>query len=117
MKLIDIILLSLCGIGLIYFYFDRRKYTSISAYHEKLERLNKLKLLIITIENNKKETDELIKSINADTHYDEELIDKLIKYRNNEEKLNVLEKELIETEKYIRTANMYKNAFKNMFGT
>jgi len=95
MKLIDIILLSLCVLGLIYFYFDRRKYTSISTYHKKLERLNELRKRITMIENKNKDEDE--DENNTSVIYNNE----------SSEQLKLLKTELKEVEKYIQNARMY----------
>jgi len=96
MKLIDIIIFSLCVIGMIYFFFDRRKYTSISAYHEKLERLNELRKRITMIEN--KDEDEN----NTSVIYNNE----------SSEQLKLLKTELKEVEKYIQNARMYNKKLK-----
>ncbi|GBU28266.1 hypothetical protein R84B8_01824 [Treponema sp. R8-4-B8] len=110
MKLIDIIIISLCVIGLIYFAFDRLKYSNLKAFHKKLERLNELKKTIAAVENDNKKTEDFIKSINADTVYDDETLERLINYRDNEEKLDDLKNEQRKIELYIKNARSY---FKN----
>jgi len=110
MKLIDIIILSLCVIGLIYFFFDRLKYSNVNAYREKQERLFDISKKIAAIENDNAETEELIKSINADTVYDDEMFEKLINYRDNEDRLVELKNEQRKIELYIKNARSY---FKN----
>jgi len=115
MKLIDIIIFSICSAGLVYLFFDRRKYSNVIVYHEKINRLFELKKEITAVENNINNTDNIIKSLNFDKDHDEELYNKFIDYRDNEEKLNQLKNEQKEIEKYIKNANMYKNVFKNIF--
>jgi len=100
MKTIDIILFALCVLGLIYFFFDRRKYSSISVYHEKLEKLNELRRKITALE-------EKNKIANENTAY--------VIYDETPEQLKILKTELKETEKYIKNYNMYKKSFKNIF--
>jgi len=109
MKLIDIIIFSISVVGLIYFFIDRRKYTSISTYHDKLERLNELRKTIAAIEHDINETKESIKPGSIDTNiiYDDELTKKLVKQNDNEEQLKLLKTELKEVEKYIQNARMY----------
>jgi len=107
MKLIDIFIFLLCVVGLVYFFFDRLKYSNINTYHEKLERLSDIRKKIATIEADNKKFNELIKTTNLDTDFDENFSNKLIDYRNNEEKLNVLKREQREIEKYIKNARMY----------
>jgi len=109
MKLIDIIIFSLCVIGLVYFIFDRRKYTNLSAYYEKHERLFEIIKEITALENDNKEFNELIKITNLDTDVDDEFADKLICYRNNEDKLKFLKNEQIKIEYYIKNARMYND--------
>jgi len=107
MELIDVIIFSSCVIGLIYFAFDRLKYSNKKTYHEKNDRLNQLRKTIAAIENDNRETEELIKLINHDTVYDDEFTDKLIKYGENEYKLNDLKNEKKTIEKYIKNAGKY----------
>jgi len=107
MKLIDIIILSLCVIGLIYFAFDRFKYSNKKVFSENIRRLNYLRKIIADIENDNSETEKIIKSINADTIFDDELTDKLIKYRDDEDKLNILKTEMKQIEKYISNFRIY----------
>jgi len=107
MKLIDVIILSLCLIGLIYFAFDRFKYSSKKIYRENIRRLDYLRKIIAAIENDNIETEKIIKSINVDTVYDDETINKFINYRNNEDELNILKTELKQIEKYIKNFRIY----------
>jgi len=107
MKTIDIIIFSLCVIGLIYFFFDRLKYSNISVYRKKLERLNEIRKIIASIENDNDETEEIIKSINIDTVHDDETINKFINYRDNDTKLSVLKDEQREIELYIKNFRIY----------
>ena len=107
MNPIDIIILSCCIIGLVYFAIDRFKYRDINVYHEKLERLNELRKLITAIENENVETENIIKSINLDNDFNDELTDKLIKNRDNEYKLSSLKDEQRKIELYIKNFRMY----------
>jgi hypothetical protein len=107
MKLIDIIIFSLCVIGLIYFFFDRLKYRNISVYHKKLERLNELKKIITAIESEDKDTENIIRSTNFDAFFEEKFTDRLINYRDNDLKLSYLKNELKEIELYIKNFRMY----------
>jgi len=107
MKLIDFIIFFICVIGLIYFAFDRFKYSSKKIYHKNIKRLNHLRKIIASIENDNIETEEIIKSINFDTVFNDDLTDKLIKYRDDEDKLNILKTELKQIEKYINNFLIY----------
>ena len=107
MKLIDIIIFSLCVIGLIYFFFDRLKYSNINVYRKKLKRLIELRKIIASIENDNNETEEIIKSINIDTVHDDETINKFINYRDNDNKLSVLKDEQKKIELYIKNFRIY----------
>ncbi|MDR2941737.1 MAG: hypothetical protein LBV17_04000 [Treponema sp.] len=114
MKLIDTLIFSLCAIGLVYFIFDRIKYSNIEIYRDKLEKLNELRRTIAAIESDNKHVEKIIKSMNADTFYDDELYDdeltdKLINYRDNEVKLENLKKEQRKIELYVRRAGKYIN--------
>jgi len=109
MKLIDILILSLSAIGLVYFGIERIKYSNKYIYQKKLERLNELRKTIAAIESDNAETDKIIESINEDTYYDDELTDKLINYRDNEEKLKYLKDEQRKTERYLKIAGKYIN--------
>jgi hypothetical protein len=84
--------------------FERIKYSNRERYYEKLKRLKELERIIAVIENDNKVTEEIIKSINADTVYDSEMTDKLVNYRDNEGYLKDLKKEQIEIELYLRIA-------------
>jgi sortase (surface protein transpeptidase) len=83
MKLIDNIIFSISVVGLVYFFIDRCKYTSISTYHEKLEKLNKLRKTIAAIENEDKKTNENNTSIIYNEESSEQL--KLLKTELKEE--------------------------------
>jgi hypothetical protein len=104
MKLIDILIFLLSVAGLVYFMFERIKYSNRERYYEKSERLKELERIIAVIENENGETEEIIKSINADTVYDDEMTDRLINYRDNEGYLKDLKKEQREIELYLRIA-------------
>jgi len=107
MKIIDIIIFTLCATGLIYFMFDRLKYTNMNVYREKLKRLNELRKLIALIENEDRETEKLIWSVNLDADLEKELADRLIGYRDNDDKLSVLKDEQRKIEKYIKNFRIY----------
>jgi len=107
MKIIDIIIFSLCAAGLVYFIIDRFKYRDINVYHDKLERLNELRKLITSVEKENKETENMIHSMNIDSIYENEFTDRVINYRDNEYKLINLKKEKKEIERYIKNFRMY----------
>jgi len=107
MNPIDIIILSCCVIGLVYFAIDRFKYRDINVYHEKLERLNELRKLITAIEIEDKETEKMIWAIDLDAYLENELTDRLINYRDNDNKLSVLKDEQRKIELYIKNFRMY----------
>lgn len=107
MKIIDIIILSLCFFGLVYFFIDRLKYRNINVYREKLKRLNELRKIITAVENEEKETEEIIKSINLDDDFDDELTDRLINSKHNDLRLSYLKAEQKEIELYIKNFRMY----------
>jgi uncharacterized membrane protein YvbJ len=110
MKLIDILIFSLSAIGLVYFMFDRIKYSNRNAFHDKSERLEEINKIIANIERDKKEIEEIIKSTNADTVYNNEITDKLINYRDNEDYLKELKEEQRKIELYLRHACKYISA-------
>jgi len=107
MNFIDILILFLSIAGLVYFAFDRVRYSNKNVYCKKLERLNEIRKTIIFIETENAGTDEIIKSMNADMVCDDETADKLIKYRDNEEKLEYLKDEKNKIERYIKHARSY----------
>jgi len=102
MNIIDIIIIFLCVVGLIYFFFDRLKYRDINVYYDKLERLNDLRKLITAIENEKIKTDNLSSPNNIGVFYDEEDNSIICK-----DKLSYLKKEKKEIERFIKNFRMY----------
>ena len=104
MKIIDIIILSLCVIGLVYFFFDRLKYRDINMYYKKLERLNELRKKIAAVENDNLKTEGLFASNNLNVVYDNEDVDNFVIYKGS---LSSLKKEQKEIELYIRNFRMY----------
>jgi len=107
MNFIDLLILFLSIAGLVYFFIDRVRYSNRNVYCKKLERLNEIRKTIIFIETENAGTDEIIKSMNADTVCDDETADKLIKYRDNIEKLEYLKDEQNKIERYIKRAHTY----------
>jgi hypothetical protein len=95
--------------------FDRSKYSnsrvnkfsnksvgfSEYVFHKHLEKLTDLNNIITAIEFDIKETEEIIKTEDIDTLYDDIFTDKLITYRDNEHKLKELKNERRELELYI----------------
>ena len=104
MKIIDYIILSLCAVGLVYFFFDRLKYRNINVYYEKLERLNELRKKITAIENDNMKNENLIISNNFGVVYDDEDKDNFVIYKDT---LTNLKKEKREIELYIKNFRMY----------
>jgi len=104
MNIIDIIILILCAAGLVYFFFDRLKYRDISVYYGKLERLNELRKIITSIENNNLNSENIINSNNFGAVYDDGQADNLVTCKN---KLISLKKEKKEIERYIKNFRMY----------
>ena len=109
MTFIDILILIVCIAGLVYFAFDRLKYSNKDVYSQKLEKLNKLKSLIHKIETDNEETESLIQSTKTDFDFNNIITDKLIEYRDNAEKLELYKNEYKETEAYLRKARSYIN--------
>ena len=104
MKIIDYIILSLCLIGLVYFFFDRLKYRDINVYYKKLERLNELRKKITAIENDNMKNENLIISNNFGVVYDDEDKDNFVIYKDT---LANLKKEKRELELFIKNFRMY----------
>jgi hypothetical protein len=110
MDFIDTLIIVSCVAGLIYFAFDRIKYSNITVFYKKQERLFELNKIITVIKIDIKETDEIIKTVNIDTLYDDIFTDKLIAYRDNMDKLILLKKEQKEIEIYLKNFRMYKHS-------
>jgi len=106
LSFLDITIFILCLGGLIYFIFNRIKYTNIDVFHEKCDRLSELNNIISRIENKNKERLELIKTIKFETIYDV-FPESLIEYRDDEDKLKELKKEQRDIEIYLRIAMKY----------
>jgi hypothetical protein len=81
------------------------------VFYEKSERLNEIYKIIAVIENDIRDTEEIIKSINFDAVYDDGLTDKFISYRDNEDRLRYLKDEQGKIERYLRKARMYHKDF------
>jgi hypothetical protein len=111
MQFADILILSFSVIVLVYFLYDRSKYSNRDVYFEKLERLEELKKTILAIQKENEETEEIIKSITAGTVYDNEMIDKFASYSDNQGKLKDLKTEQRKIEWYLRYAGRYINSF------
>jgi hypothetical protein len=92
---------------LIYFAYDRIKYSNREIYHNKRERLNEINQLINAIQIENKEAMKLIETISFDTDLDDSLIDSLIKYNDNDDTLITLKKEQREIQKYFKKAHSY----------
>jgi hypothetical protein len=104
MKIIDIIILSLCVAGLVFFFFDRLKYRNINAYYDKLERLNELRKKIAAVENDKLNTEKYFNSNDLGVVYDDEDTDNFVICKD---KLSSLKKEKTEIERFIKNFRMY----------
>jgi len=104
MNIIDIIILTLCAVGLVYFFFDRLKYRDISVYQDKLVRLNELRKLIAAIENENLKNENIFNSNNISVVYDDEDADNFIICKD---KLSYLKKEKKEIERFIKNFRMY----------
>jgi len=107
MGFIDIFILIICIAGLLYFVYERLKYSNRDVYIRKLERLNKLKALISKIKSDNEEMESIILSTNTDFDFNKALTDKLIEYRDNEEKLESYKAEYKEIELYLRKSRSY----------
>jgi hypothetical protein len=107
MNFIDIIILIICIAGLGCFAFERIKYSNKNVYFQKLEKLNKLRTLIIKIKSDNEEMELLISLSNKDFDFNDILTDKLIEYRDNEEKLKLYNDEYKKIESYLNKALSY----------
>jgi hypothetical protein len=111
MNFVDILIFTLSVIVLVYFIFHRVKYSNREVYFKKLEKLDEIKKAVAVIEKENEETEKIIKSINADTVYGNKMTDKLINYRDNEDKLEDLKIKQRKIELYLRYASKYINSF------
>ena len=111
MHFLDILILLLSFCGLIYFIFDRIKYSNFNVYRQKSERLSELNKIINFIENNDSEITEQIKVHNFDMPLNNNLIDQLIKHRDDEDKLKHLKTEREKIEIYLRIASKYIHSY------
>jgi hypothetical protein len=111
MKLIDILIFSLSAAGLVYFMFDRLKYSNRNVYTRKLERLYELEIEIRNIKSVNNETEKLINNMNPDMDFDDSFTDKLIKYRDDADKLEALRNEHREIDLYLRKTRSYIKEF------
>jgi len=107
MNFIDILILIICISGIIYFIFDHFKYSNRIVYYEKLERFRILETLIRKIKSDNEEMESLILSANTDFDFNEAITDKLIEYRDNEEKLELYKHEYKKLELYLSKAKPY----------
>ena len=111
MNFIDILILIISIGGLIYFFIDHIKYTNINVYYQKRKRLSELEEEIYNIKLHKKETEILINNINFDIDFDNSLTDKLIKYREDTDKLKILYIEYNKLDSYLSIARKHINLF------
>ena len=107
MGFIDILILIVCIAGLSYFVYKRIKYSNRDVYSHKLERYKELHKLICKINADNEKMESLILSANTDFDFNSALTDKLIEYRDNEEKLELYKQEYKEIELYLRKARPY----------
>ena len=109
MTVIDIAIFITCFALLIYLLIDRKKYLDINVYYKNVERLNEIINIVNTIEACNKTILEQIENLDFNTELDKDFSDKLIKFRDDEEKLKELKAEQKNIQTYIRNARHYKN--------
>jgi hypothetical protein len=112
MNFIDIFIFIFCIAGLVYFAFNRIKYSNIkysnkNVYFQKLEKLDKLQTLINKIKSDNDEMELLISLSNKDFDINDIHTDKLIKYRDNKEKLKNYNDEYKKIESYLNKARSF----------
>lgn len=106
MNFLDILILLICLGGLIFFFFDRIKFSNKTVYQQKKERFFQLQKLINNIKSENEEAEILIQSLDFDDFTDS-ITDKLIKYRDNEDKLEICKAEYKKIESYLKNARPY----------
>ena len=106
MNFIDILFLAICLGGLLYFITDRFRYSNKNVYKQKLEKYYQLQKLINNIKLENEETEYLIQLLNLDD-FNDTITDKLIKYRDNEGKLEIYKAEYKKIESYLNKARSY----------
>jgi len=107
MSFIDITICILCIGGLVYFFFERIKYSDIDIYCAKLKMSSDLEKSIKTIEACNKDTLEQIKNADLTEPLDPVFVDRLVSYRDYEEELKILKNTKRKTDKWLKNARSY----------
>jgi cephalosporin-C deacetylase-like acetyl esterase len=121
MNFIDILIFIISVGGLIYFIFHRFKYSNKTLftpvnsnayeYIQNLEKLHALREEIRLIELHNNDMENLISNMNVDMYFDDGLTDKLINYRNNIDKLEILKFEYKKINLYLINSRPYLKEF------
>jgi hypothetical protein len=107
MNFIDVLILFVSTAGLVFFFLDRIRYSNRNVYYKKLERLRELEEEIRGIISANDETENLIINMDFDTGFDGSVTDRLVKYRDDYDRLEALRNEHRETGLYLRNARPY----------
>jgi len=111
MNFIDILILIISVGGLFYFFIDHIKHSNKNIYYQKINRLHKLYDEIYNIESDNKKTEQLINNIDFNNELDNSVIDILINYRDNVDKLKYLYIEHNKIDSYLKFARQHINIY------
>jgi hypothetical protein len=109
MIFLDALIAFACAAGLICFFFERVRYSNINAYRQKLERLRELEKEIRAIKHENIRAENIINNMDADMNFDENFTDELIKFSDDEARLETLKNECRKTASYLNKARPYVN--------
>ena len=109
MKFIDIAIAILCFVLLIFLLIDRKKYLDINKYYKNVSRLHHIIGLINDIEIRNKYILDQIESMDIEMSFDDDFTDKLIKFRDEQDYLELLKNEQKRIQIYLKNVRHYKS--------